>query len=291
MNLLLLAATLPSLWGSEPVVVREMINQKIMSIKAPTPEVDAVQEELVERSGRSVRLRLYKPSAAKNLPVILFIHGGGWVAGNLDTHDNLARYLCQKAEAVTVSVDYSLSPEAKFPLPLEQCYDALLWVQEHLAPTQLAVVGDSAGGTMAAALCLLARDRQGPDICQQVLINPSPDLTWDGTLVAQNDAYDSLRWFTRQYVQDPNDVQNPYVSPSLAKDLTQLPPALILLAENDIQRATGQVFADRLKEAKVLVNVYTQWDMGHLAGDGARVSERAQESIDVAVCALKAAFR
>lgn len=144
---------------------------------------------------------------------------------------------------------------------------------------------------MGAALCLLARDRQGPAICQQVLINPSPDLTWGGTLLRQNDAYDSLRWFTTQYVQNPGDVQNPYVSPSVAKDLAHLPPALILLAENDVQRPTGQIFADRLQESGVKVNVYTQWNMGHLAGDGARVSLRAQESIDVAVCALQAAFR
>lgn len=93
MNLLLLAATLPSFWDYEPIQVREMINQKIMGIAAPMPQVYAVQEEQVARDGRSVAIRIYKPSDAKNLPVILFIHGGGWVAGNLDTHDNLARYL------------------------------------------------------------------------------------------------------------------------------------------------------------------------------------------------------
>ena len=133
------------------------------------------------------------------------------MAGNLDTHDNLARYLCRGVQALVVSVGYQNSPEGKFPLPLEQCYDALLWIVDHAQEfhadiTRLAVVGDSAGGNMAAALCLLDRDRKGPTIDLQVLINPVLDLTSGGTLQRQGDALDNERWYATQYVQNPNDV-------------------------------------------------------------------------------------
>lgn len=187
------------------------------------------------------------------------LFGGAWVAGNLDTHDNLARYLCRETQAVVVSVEYLNSPEGKFPLPLEQCYDALLWIVEHAqefhaGSTRLAVVGDSAGGNMSTALCLLARDRKGPSIDLQVLINPATDLTGGGSIQRQDDALDSVRWYATQYVMDPHDANSPYVSPMMAKDLTGLPPAVVILAENDDLRKDGQKYADRLSLRMFIFN-------------------------------------
>ncbi len=232
----------------------------------------------------------------KDLPIILYIHGGAWVAGNLDTHDNLARYLCKEVQALVVSVGYLNAPEGKFPFSLEQCYDALLWIVNHAQkfntnPSRLAIVGDSAGGGMAAALCLVARDRKGPAIDLQVLINPVVDNTWGGTLQRQKDEFDAERWIAAQYVVDPKDTNNPYVSPIFAKDLSNLPPALIILAEKDMFRKDAQKYADRLQSSGVHTNVYTQFGVGHLAGNGARASALAQESLDVAVAALRGAFR
>lgn len=117
----------------------------------------------------------------------------------------------------------------KIPLPLEQCYDGLLWIFQHVQefqgnPSLLAVVGDSAGGNMAAALCLLTRDRKGPAIDFEVLINPATDLTGNGTIKQQGDALDPVRWYATQYVMNPNDANNPYVSPVMSKDLSNLPP-------------------------------------------------------------------
>ena len=141
---------------------------------------------------------MYLPNQKENLPVILLIHGGAWVAGNLDTHDNLARYLCSQVEAIVVSVGYMNAPEGKFPLQVHQSLDALIWITKHgnefsANPSKLAIVGDSAGGNMAAALCLMVRDLQGPKINLQVLINPAPDLRCNGTITRQDDSLDILR--------------------------------------------------------------------------------------------------
>ncbi len=284
-----------SFWDMKPEEVRKLFNDRAFAIQAERPEVRDVKNITIHQSGRTTPLRIYMPNELKNLPIILFIHGGAWVAGNLDTHDNLARYLCKGAQALVVSVGYQNAPEGKFPLPLEQCYDALLWIAQHAGEfqadsTRLAVVGDSAGGNIAAALCLLARDRKGPTIDLQVLINPVIDLTSSGTIQRQGDAFDNERWYITQYVQNPHDVMNPYASPIIAKDLAHLPPALIILAEKDAFRKAAQSYADRLTAAGVPTNTYIQWGVGHLAGNGARASLLARESLDVAVAALRGTF-
>lgn len=285
-----------SFWDMDPHQVRDLINKKIFSIDSERPEVKSQRDITIKNGDRTTTVRIYSPLGEfKSLPIIMLIHGGAWVAGNLDTHDNMARYLCSRVEALVVAVDYQNSPEGKFPLPLEQCYDALLWIsraaQEFQGdPKLLAVVGDSAGGNMAAALCLLTRDRKGPIIDFQVLINPATDLTGNGTIKRQNDELDTVRWYATQYVMNPNDANNPYVSPIMSKDLSHLPPALIILAENDDLRSDGQRYAEALISAGVKTNVYTQWEIGHLAGNGARASTIAKESLDVAIAALRGLF-
>lgn len=284
-----------SVWDQTPNQVRDRMNRKFLSIDAPTPQVWKVSSVTIKAEGRKTPLRIYRPGPEQNLPVILYIHGGAWVAGNLDTHDNLARYLCRGAQAVVISVGYLNAPEGKFPESLEQCYDALLWTMQHAGdfggnPATLAVVGDSAGGNMAAVLCLLARDRKGPKIDFQALINPVIDNTWGGTLKPQNDEFDTERWYSTQYVKDPEQTQLPYVSPNFARDLTHLPPALVLLAEKDMFRKGAQEYVDLLRKAGVPANVYIQWGVGHLAGNGARASKMSQESLDVAVAGLRGAF-
>lgn len=284
-----------SFWDMKPEEVRKMFNDKAFAIKAETPQVLNVKNITINRNGRTTPLRIYIPNEDKNLPIILYIHGGAWVGGNLDTHDNLARYLSKGVPALVVSVGYQNAPEGKFPLALEQSYDALLWIVDHAQEfqtnsTRLAVVGDSAGGNIAAALCLLDRDRKGPKIDLQVLINPVLDVTLGGTLQRQGDELDNERWYTSQYVQNPQDVMNPYVSPVLAKDVTNLPTTLIILAEKDDFRKAGQRYADHLTAAGIPTNTYIQWGVGHLAGNGARASSLARESLDVAVASIRGAF-
>jgi acetyl esterase len=284
-----------SWWDMDPTEVHEKINQRIMAIEAETPLVGSVTDHCINKDGRNTPIRVYVPDEEKCLPVVLLIHGGAWVAGNLDTHDNMARYLCSEVKAIVISVGYLNAPEGKFPLPLEQCDDALYWTLDHAEmlsadPAHIAVVGDSAGGNMAAALCLMARDRSDRKIDLQVLINPVLDLTCKGTITRQNDALDTLRWQAFHYLSDAKEANNPYVSPLMANDLNGLPAAVIILAEHDDLREDGQKYADRLRAAGVLTDVFCQQGIGHLAGDGARASACAKESLNVAVEALKNTF-
>lgn len=280
-------------WKMEPLEARDFINKMIFAIEGEKQEVQKVEEIIVRSADRTTPIRLYMPTEEnKHCPVILFIHGGAFVGGNLDTHDNLARYLCKHTKALVVSVGYANAPEGKFPLPLEQCYEALLWIDKNgnklqVDKRRLAVVGDSAGGNLAAALTLLTRNRKGPTIHFQLLINPVTDLTCKDP---QGDTLDEKRWLANQYGANAQDIENPYVSPIIAQDLSGLPRALIIVAERDRLREEGEKYANRLIAAGVPTNVYMQYNCGHLAGNGARVSVKAKESLDVAVAALRGAF-
>ncbi|MEC7839772.1 MAG: alpha/beta hydrolase [Chlamydiota bacterium] len=281
-------ASNPSWWDLSFAEVRNKINKRIMDIEAATPPVYSVVDRSIKREGRKTAIRIYTPTQGEKFPVVLLIHGGAWVAGNLDTHDNLARYLSSESKAVVVSVGYQNAPEGKFPLALDQCYDTLKWIGEHgieIAAdiNRVAVVGDSAGGNIAAALCLMNRDRFGPKINIQVLINPAPDLTCKGTIEKQNDSLDTLRWQATQYLLGPKDANNPYASPLVAKNLEGLPPAVIILAEQDDLRESGQKYADRLEAAGIPTYVYCQLGVNHLAGHAAKASNLARESLEVAV--------
>lgn len=284
-----------SWWDCTFLDIRERIHQRIMEIEAPIYSVWSIEDRLIQHQDRSTPLRIYLPREKQHLPVILLIHGGAWVAGNLDTHDLLARYLCSQVEAIVVSVGYTNAPEAKFPCQLLQCLDTLSWVTDHADEfsadaSRMAVVGDSAGGNMAAALCLMVRDQHGPKLTLQVLLNPALDLRCNGTLERQHDSLDNLRWQVNHYLLKDDDSNHPYVSPLCAEHLEHLPAAVILVAEKDELRPDGEMYAQRLKEADVPTLLYCQQGIGHLAGHGARASSQAKESINVAVKALKSAF-
>ncbi len=274
-----------------PSVVRELRHRRIFHIDAPSAPVGSIETVELQPGTRNTPIRIYTPASQHTSDIILFIHGGGWIAGSLDTHDNLARYLCSNTNARVVSVGYTASPEGKFPLPLEQCYDALLWAKELAGQSKIAVVGDSAGGNMAAALTLMARERGGPQISLQVLINPALDLTCNGTLEPQGDALDTLRWEVSHYLSNPAAKSHPYVSPLQEQDLSNLPPATIILAENDLLRPQGQLYADRLSSAGIPTSTYCQKNTNHLAGHAARASLQAKESLDIAVQAINAALK
>lgn len=271
-------------WSMSPEEVRGKINDRIMQIDAPQPQVAKV----IDKQLGVTPIRLYVPNKVGAVPIIMLIHGGAWVAGSIDTHDNLARYLCSNTDSVVLSVGYTLAPERKFPVQLEQCYDALLWAVEHAKefsgdPKRLAVVGDSAGGNMAAALCLMARDRKGPKLLLQVLINPAPDLSAD--------VDDFFEWQAQQYLAHTTDTKNSYVSPGVAENLKDLPPAYIILAEKDSLRPSGEAFAKRLLAAGNATVIFCQPDTDHLAGNAARASLHALPSLRAAVNALDKGFR
>ena len=215
---------------------------------------------------RAPRARCRPASTARTpratLPTIVFFHGGGFVLGDLDTHDNQCRALCREAEAVVLSVDYRLAPEHPFPAAPEDCFAATRWAAEHVDELggdagRIAVAGDSAGGNLAAVTALMARDAGGPALAAQLLIYPGTDFVGgypsetenaEGFFLTRAD----MEWFREQYVAgaDPTD---PRLSPVHAPDLAGLPPAVVVTAEFDPLRDQGDAYARALEEAGVHV--------------------------------------
>lgn len=238
--------------------------RRIMKERAvPTePEpVGGVRDDVIEGADGlpDLKIRIYEPlEAGSPCPVIAFFHGGGWAICDLDTHEALCRRLANVSGAVVVSVDYRLSPEARFPDPAEDCYRALEWVNRRAtdlggSPDLVGVAGDSAGGNLAAAVALMARDRSGPPIAFQVLIYPVTDAGMDtGSYAefAEAGGYVTrieMVWYWDQYA-DEGDRGHPYAAP-LRADLGNLPPALVVTAECDVLRDEGVAYAEKLAAA------------------------------------------
>jgi acetyl esterase len=233
----------------------------------PTPvePVAGVVELVVPGSGGDVPVRLYRPNAAHELPVLLYFVGGGWVLGSPAAADPVCRRLANATPCAVVSVGYRRAPENPFPAGLEDCYAALCWVAEHgaelgLDPARLAVSGASAGGNLAAAVALLARERGGPRLALQALVYPPLDHRADTPSMAE--ALDplffgreDLAWCWSHYLADPADGDNPLASPLRARDLRGLPPALVITAELDPLRDQADLYAARLGEANVPVEL------------------------------------
>ena len=204
------------------------------------------------------------PAEGHRTPLVVFFHGGGFVAGSVDTHDPLCRRLAAAAGCIVLSVDYRLAPEHPFPAAPEDCYTALCWAAENAVslgadPDLLTVAGDSAGGTLAAVGTLQARDRGGPGIRQQVLIYPSTNGCFLG-MPSHADFREGyfleirqMEWFCDQYVPNPADRSRPYASPLQAGDFRRLPPALVITAAFDPLRDEGKTYAEKLRAAGVPV--------------------------------------
>jgi acetyl esterase len=231
-----------------------------------------VEDRRIHTLAGEFGVRIYTPHRASGrpAPIVVYFHGGGWAAGDLDTHDASARYYSAHADAVVVSVDYRQPPEHKFPAAVEDSYAAVEWAVAHARElggdaARLAVAGDSAGGNLATVVCQLARERRGPRIAYQVLIYPTVDLrdpVDDPAYPSRHhfgggDYFLSMRdmeWFRALYVTDPaRESSDARLSPIAARDLAGLPPALVLTAECDPLRDEGKAYADRLAAAGVPV--------------------------------------
>lgn len=225
--------------------------------------VATVDDRTIPGPGGDIPVRIYTPHAAGPLPALVYFHGGGWVLGDLDGSDAQCRMLTNAVGCVTVSVDYRLAPEAKFPAPAEDCYAATLWVCENARAlgcdsSRVAVGGTSAGANLAAAVPLMARDRQRPAIAFQLLVYPITDGGMNTQSYRENaEGYfltsQAMDWFWGHYVKDDTDRAHPYAAPINAIDLGGLPPALVITAEYDPLRDEGEAYAARLREAGVPV--------------------------------------
>ncbi|MFD1646220.1 alpha/beta hydrolase [Haloarchaeobius litoreus] len=236
--------------------------------------VGAVENRTIDGPGGDLPVRIYRPEGEGPHPTLVFFHGGGFVIGTLDTHDAVCRALTNEAEAVVVSVDYRLAPEHPFPAAVADAHAATEWASDHLDELGgnefLAVAGDSAGGTLAAATCLLARDR-GPAIDHQFLVYPATAGDADPEAFpsrAENaEGYfletAEMEWFFEQYIDDEFDAYNPLAFPLQARDLSGLPPALVITAGFDPLRDEGRAYAEQLDEAGVDTTYREFEDMVH----------------------------
>jgi len=238
-----------------------------------TPEpVFEVTSFAIAGPGGELALRLYRPSADRPLPVLLYFFGGGWVLGTIDTADGVSRSLANASGALVVVAGYRLAPEHPFPAAIEDCYAAARWVAGHgpeigADARRIAVGGDSAGGNLAAAVALRARE-EGPDLAGQLLVYPNTDqLADDESMRAADDPFlfnrHSVAWYRQHYLISPQDAASPLASPLRAGSLAGLPPALVITAEYDPLRDQGEAYARRLADEGVQAELSRYPGMAH----------------------------
>jgi acetyl esterase len=259
-----------------------------------------VEDKLIAGAEGQIAIRIYRPKKGETLPILLFFHGGGFVMGDLDSHDDLCRKLANGAGCLVVAVDYRLAPEHRFPAAPEDCYAALCWVAANAAhlggdDRRIAVCGDSAGGSLATIVALMSKERAGPKLLFQLLYYPGTDLRIEAHKDDEehNSAYfdkRTLDWFNEMYVSSEADRLNPLGSPILANDVRGLPPALIIVAQYDPLRTDGEHYAHKLRDKGVAVQVSYYEGMLHNFLTFNPPFEQAKKAIKEGVNALREAF-
>jgi len=239
------------------------------------PRVGRVEDRTIPGSGGDLKVRIINPKDAgpEPRPILVYLHGGGWVLGNLDSHENVCRALANAAGMIVVNVDYRLAPEHRFPAATEDAYAALAWAAANASEIggdarRIAVGGDSAGGNLAAVACLMARERGGPRLAVQVLAYPIIDSDLDKPSYREFAegyflTHAEMAWYWEQYVENLDDRRHPHASPGLAADLSGLPAAFVITAEFDVLRDEGEAYARRLQEAGVPVTLRRYEGMIH----------------------------
>jgi acetyl esterase len=274
----------------------------LAALRESDEPIAAIEDHTIEGPAGDLPVRLFRPEGDGALPVVVYFHGGGWVVGGIDTHHALCRSLASRSGCAVLSVEYRLSPEATFPEPLEDAYAAIAWVTIYggdlgVDPSHLAVAGDSAGGNLAAAVCLLAKDRSGPAIDFQLLVYPALDHRLEHPSCAENaDGYfltlDAMRWFSDHYLGgDPDRRLEPLASPLLATDLTGLPAAHVITAEFDPLRDEGEAYARALADADVPVTVHRYDGMIHGFVSMFGLLDQGNEALDECARAIRDALK
>ena len=279
-----------------PKEARQMFRETRPASTPPAPEIGAVKDLTAD----GVPLRLYRPqgvSAAVRLPALVFFHGGGWVIGDLETHDVLCRQLTAGAGISVVAVDYRLAPEHKFPAAVDDAWAASRWVAAHASELgvdagRLAVGGDSAGGNLAAVVALLARDHGAPSIGLQILLYPVTDVGAESqSYIEFADGFmltrDSMRWFAAHYLRGKQDAADWRVSPLRTPSLAGAAPALVVTAGFDPLRDEGDAYAQRLREAGVRVDHACYGGMIHGFAPMGRLIETGNRAIAHVAGALR----
>ncbi len=285
---------------STPQSMRDAMNAVVAQGGGGEPALHAVEARRIPGPVGEIPVRVYRSSGDASSPLLVWLHGGGWVTGSLDTHDYLCRQLCAETDATVVSVDYRLAPETKFPGAIDDCLAAWTWVTAHAAalggdPTRVALGGDSAGGNLAAVVALLAREHALAVPLLQLLVYPVTDHEFDSVSMIDNaKGYfleaDEMRWFFDHYAATPADFANWRMSPLRAPDLGGLPPAVVITAEFDPLRDQGEAYGSRLAEAGVTTQLLRADGLFHGFFGMHGFLPPARPAWDSAIGALRASF-
>ncbi len=286
--------------STDPVQIRQAIETFATAGRDAAEPVAHVEDRDVPGPAGDIPVRVYRPSDDPALAVLVWFHGGGWTIGSLETHDNTCRSLANAVACIVVSVDYRLAPEHKFPAAADDAFAATQWVAAHAGeiggdPKRIAVGGDSSGGNLAAVVSLLARDAGGPELAFQLLVYPVTDHELESSSMRENATgyfleLESMRWFYNQYLRDEHDGADWRFSPVRASDLAGLPPAFVLTAEFDPLRDQGEVYAQKLEAAGVLVELRRYDGVFHGFFGMREILEPAQQAFDDVTKALRAAL-
>lgn len=294
----------PPISSLTPAQARAALSN-LAELGGPAATVRNIEDRKVPGPDGDIPIRIYTPDKgeqhAGSSGTLVYFHGGGWVMCNIETHDRICRKICHESGCLVVSVDYRLAPENKFPAALEDAYAATYWVCNNIAswggdPKRVAVGGDSAGGNLATVTTLLARDRGTPPIRYQVLIYPVTDYYKPGTASYQEFAegyflsLDDMIWNFTHYLPDQREADNPLVSPLKAKDLSNLPPALIVTGEYDPLRDEGEAYGKRLATEGVPAEIIRFKGLFHPFFNLGGVIDEANRAISVVAERLKKAL-
>ena len=295
----LAAAPGPTLHTLEPAEARRVTANMFRVPPERAEKIARIEDRKIPGPAGEIPIRIYTPEGTGPFPVLVFFHGGGWVIMGLDTHDGPCRALTKKAGCVTVSVDYRLAPENKFPAGVEDCFAATKWVAAHAKElnadaNRLAIGGDSAGGNLSAVISQLARDAGGPKIALQLLIYPATEAELDTyshkTFTDYFLTKDDIVYFWKHYLRSPADRKDPRVAPALAKSFKGLPPALIITAEFDPLRDEGESYGEKLRAAGVQVTVTRYEGMIHGFFSMYEALDNGKLAIEESAEALRKAF-
>ena len=296
-------ANYPQFCELSPAEARQLFDKTAPVLDVKPEPIFGLAERPIPGPAGAIALRIFTPSLPEPgaaLPVLLFLHGGGWVIGSLDSYDAMCRVLAKRAECIVVAVDYRLAPEARFPAAASDCLAAYEWLAANAAnlggdPARLAIVGDSAGGNLAAVTAQAIKRKGGPQPVLQVLIypvtagtldTPSHRAYADGYLLTRR----NMQWFYEHYAPAPADRRDPRLAPLLARDLAGLPPALVIVAEYDPLHDEGVAYAGALKAAgnRVILSDYAGMLHGFFSLSG--VSDSGRQALAQTVAALRTAF-
>ena len=274
--------------------------RNLTSLRTSVEDLPRIENLKIPGPHGDIPARLFAPGTAPGLPILVYFHGGGWVLGDLDTHDGTCRSLAKLIDGIVISVDYRLAPEHKFPVALDDCYAAALWAVENAAsiggdPRRVAVGGDSAGGNLSACVALKSRDEGKPRLVHQLLVYPVTDARLDTASYRDNaEGYflsrADMEWFWNHYLDKPEDGANPYASPLRSTDLRGLPSATIITAEFDPLRDEGESYGKKLKDAGVPVEVKRYDGVIHGFFSMGDVLAKGKVAMQHAADALKKAF-